>query len=160
MRGALMILGVGNILNRDEGLGVHALRALRDRIPEPGAVELVDGGVLGLNLLPIVEGCERLLILDAVDRGLEPGSLVELDRDEIPLFAGVKMSQHQITMQEVLGLALMRDKLPPILHLIGIQPADLSIGMGVTDVIAATLPRVVDRAEQVAREWMREAVDA
>ena len=105
MRGRSVVLGVGNVLNRDEGLGVHALRLLEERMPDPAGVELIDGGVLGLNLLPMVEECDRLLVLDAIDRSEEPGTLIELDRDEIPLFAGVKMSQHQITLQEVLGLA-------------------------------------------------------
>jgi hydrogenase maturation protease len=157
MRGRSVVLGVGNVLNRDEGLGVHALRMLDARLPAGGEVEAVDGGVLGLNLLPMVEECDRLLVLDAVDRGTEPGTLVELDRDEIPLFAGVKMSQHQITMQEVLGLALVRGKLPPVLRLVGIQPADLSIGLEMSEPVEAALPAVVDRAAAIVAAWEEDA---
>ncbi|MCB2223247.1 MAG: HyaD/HybD family hydrogenase maturation endopeptidase [Actinobacteria bacterium] len=156
MRGRSVVLGVGNVLNRDEGLGVHALRLLEGRLPDGGPVEAIDGGVLGLNLLPLVEECERLLVLDAVDRGAPPGTLVEMDRDEIPLFAGVKMSQHQITMQEVLGLAQVRGKLPPVLRLVGLQPEDLSIGIEMSVAIEAALPQVVDRAAEVVAAWQEE----
>jgi hydrogenase maturation protease len=159
MTGRSVVLGVGNVLNRDEGLGVHALRMLTGRLPDGGAVEAVDGGVLGLNLLPMVEGCRRLLVLDAVDRGVEPGTLVELERDEIPLFVGVKMSQHQVTMQEVLGLAQVRGKLPPVLRLVGLQPEDLSIGLEMSRPVEEALPAVVDRAAAIVAAW-EEGADA
>jgi hydrogenase maturation protease len=152
-----VVLGVGNVLNRDEGLGVHALRLLEEEATGVAA-ELIDGGVLGLNLLPLVEECDRLLVLDAVDRGEEPGTLVELGRDEIPLFAGIKMSQHQITLQEVLGLAAMREKLPPVLRLVGLQPADLAIGTDMSPAVAAALPGVARRAAEIIEEWEREEV--
>jgi hydrogenase maturation protease len=148
-----MVLGLGNILNRDEGVGVHALRALEDHLGQQPCVELVDGGVLGLNLLPLVEECSHLLILDAVDAGRPPGTLVELGRDEIPLYSGVKLSQHQVTFQEVLALAKIREGLPPYLHLLGVQPADLSIGLELSRAVAPAIPHVVERAGAVLRGW-------
>jgi len=140
-------------LNRDEGLGVHALKALEERLGSQADVELVDGGVLGLNLLPIVEECSHLLVLDAVDAGQPPGTLIELAGDEIPLRANLKMSEHQVSFQEVLGLAQMRGKLPPHLHLLGVQPADLSIGLDLSPVVKAAISRVVDRAVAILQEW-------
>lgn len=160
MRGRSVVLGVGNILNRDEGLGVNALRLLADRMPDGGSVEAVDGGVLGLSLLPLVEECDRLLVLDAVDRGAPPGTFVELDRDEIPLLAGVKMSQHQITMQEVLGLAQVRGTLPRVLRLVGLQPEDMSIGLEMSDAVTTALGTVVDRAAEIVTAWEREVAHA
>jgi hydrogenase maturation protease len=148
-----MVLGLGNILNRDEGVGVHALRALEAQLGRPAGVEFVDGGVLGLNLLPLVEECSHLLILDAADAGQAPGTLVELERDEIPLYSGVKLSQHQVTFQEVLALAKIRDGLPPHLHLIGVQPSDLSIGLDLSPTVAATIPHLLERASAVLRGW-------
>jgi hydrogenase maturation protease len=155
-----VVLGVGNILNRDEGLGVHAIRQLQELMPDSGSVELIDGGVLGLSLLPLVEECDRLLVLDAVDRKAEVGTLIELGRDEIPLFANVKMSQHQITMQEVLGLAQIRNKLPAELRLVGLQPEDLSIGFGMSAQIEAALPGVIARAREIAGAWIEENAHA
>ncbi len=148
-----IILGLGNLLNCDEGVGVHALQALEAGLGPQAGLEFVDGGVLGLNLLPLVEGCSHLLLLDAVDAGQNPGAVVELGRDEIPLFTGVKLSQHQITFQEVLGLAHVRGKLPPHLHLVGVQPADLSIGVELSPTAAAALPEVIARARAVLAKW-------
>lgn len=148
-----VVLGLGNTLNHDEGLGVHALAPLAERLSPQAAVELLDGGTLGLNLLPLVEACDHLLVLDAIDAGQPPGTIIELRGDEIPLYAGVKISQHQLTFQEVLGLARLRGKLPRRLHLIGVQPADLAIGIGMSAVVTAAMPQVVERAVTVLRAW-------
>lgn len=151
--GRHVVLGLGNILNMDEGVGVHALKMLAARLPDESDVELVDGGTLGLNLLPLVEESSHLLLLDAVSAGREPGAVVELRRDEIPLYSGVKLSQHQATFQEVLGLANVRGKLPAALHLIGVQPADLSIGVGLSPLVEASVSEVLTRAATRLSEW-------
>ena len=148
-----IVLGLGNTLQTDEGLGVHALQMLDEALGPQAAVELIDGGVLGLNLLPLVESASHLLLLDAANAGKAPGTLIELKRNEIPLYAGVKMSQHQLTFQEVLGLASIRDKLPPFLHLVGAQPDDLSVGLGVSETITAVLPQMITQATNKLREW-------
>lgn len=148
-----VVLGLGNILNRDEGLGVRALELLVTQPGLPTGFELLDGGVLGLNLLMIVEECSHLLILDSVDAMLPPGTLIELIKEEIPLFSGIKLSQHQVTFQEVLGLAAMRGNLPEHLRLIGIQPHDISIGLDMSDEVSETLPVVVSRAKIVMQHW-------
>ncbi len=149
-----IVLGLGNTLNRDEGLGVHAVKALEARLGEAARqVEFLDGGVLGLNLLPWVEECSHLLVLDAINARKEPGTMIELKRDEIPLYSGIRLSDHQITFQEVLGLANFRGCLPEHLHLIGAQPADLSIGVVLSPEIDTVLPKILERAEAVLREW-------
>ena len=148
-----VVLGLGNLLNKDEGLGVQALKRLDAQWGAQSEVELLDGGVLGLNLLMIVEDCSHLLILDAVNVGKPPGTVVELRKDQIPLYAGIKLSQHQITFQEVLGLANMRGFLPEHLHLVGIQPADLSIGLELSPTVADALPEMVSRAGAVLQSW-------
>ena len=190
----IVVLGIGNTLNHDEGVGVHAVQALQAHLtPRPPSlrgkgetsspplageglgegsalageglgegsvlagpwseVAFLDGGTLGLNLLPIVEEASHLLILDAVDARQPPGTVIELAGEAIPLFSGIKLSQHQVTFQEVLGLAAVRGKLPPHLHLIGVQPADLEIGLELSPVVAAALPEVVRRARAVLQAW-------
>jgi len=148
-----VVLGLGNILNKDEGLGVRALELLGVQPGLPPGFELLDGGVLGLNLLMIVEECSHLLILDSVDANQPPGTLVELKKEEIPLFTGIKLSQHQVTFQEVLGLAAMRGHLPENLHLLGIQPLDVSIGLEMSNEVQTALPQVVDKAKLVLQHW-------
>jgi len=126
---------------------------LRSEIGEQEQVEILDGGTLGLNLLSLVEEASHLLILDAINIGKAPGSVAELRDEEIPLFRGIKMSDHQITFQEVLGLAKIRDKFPKNLYLIGAQPADLSIGVGLSETIEAVIPDIVQRAVTVLDQW-------
>lgn len=148
-----VILGLGNTLNRDEGLGVHAVKMIEAQLALPADIEVLDGGTLGLNLLPIVEECSHLLLLDATNGGQSPGTLIELRRDQIPLYAGVKLSEHQITFQEVLGLANIRDRLPENLYLIGLQPADMSIGTELSPIVAARMPEVLERVATVLQTW-------
>jgi hydrogenase maturation protease len=151
--GRKVVLGLGNLLNRDEGLGVQALQRLDTQFDHPSSLELLDGGVLGLNLLMIVEECSYLLILDAVNAGKPAGTVVELRKEEIPLFTGIKLSEHQITFQEVLGLASIRGKLPEYLHLVGVQPEDISIGLELSSTVENALPEVISRARRVLKDW-------
>jgi len=148
-----IVLGLGNALNRDEGLGVHCLEPLRERLKDFPAIDILDGGVLGLDLLPLVESCSHLVILDAVDARKPPGTVIELRRDEIPLFSRVKLSCHQVTFQEVLQLAGVRGNLTNHLHLVGAQPADTSTGFGLSPIIVPLVPEIVDRAVAVLKKW-------
>ncbi len=156
-----IVFGLGNTLNRDEGLGVYALKELevaleeykKDHPATAHVLELLDGGVLGLNLLPWVEESSHLLILDAVNANKAPGTIVELSKDEIPLYSGIKMSDHQITFQEVLGIAKFRNTLPEHLYLIGAQPSDISMGVGLSDEIQKILPHLVQKAIIQLENW-------
>jgi hydrogenase maturation protease len=149
-----IVLGLGNTLNRDEGLGVHALKALEARLADRAPqVEFIDGGVLGLNLLSWVEEASHLLVLDAINANKDAGTLIELKRDQIPLYTGIKLSDHQVTFQEVLGLANFRGHLPPQLQMVGAQPADLSVGIDLSPVIIDVLPQILTRAESILQEW-------
>jgi hydrogenase maturation protease len=148
-----IVLGLGNTLNRDEGLGVHALEPLKARLGDRQEIEVLDGGVLGLDLLPLVESCSHLLLLDAADTGAPPGTVTVLDKDEIPLFARLKLSFHQVGFQEVLQFANIRGRLPERLALVGAQPADVSIGFGLSGKVQAALPEIVDRAIGILEAW-------
>jgi hydrogenase maturation protease len=148
-----VVLGLGNLLNRDEGLGIRALESLSQTLGERQGIEFVDGAVLGLNLLPLVEECSHLLVLDAINSGQPGGSFIEMSRHEIPLYSGIKLSEHQLGFQEVLGLALLRGLLPDHLHLVGIQPVDMELGIGLSQPVESTLPQVVERAVAILKEW-------
>jgi hydrogenase maturation protease len=150
-----VVLGLGNILNRDEGAGVYALRELEKRLPENlrNKFELIDGGVLGMNLLPIIEETSHLLILDALDSSLEPGELKEIRGPELSLFYSGKISWHQLGIQEVLAMARIRNKFPDELCLIGIQPKDLGSGTGLSPTIKRAIKFMAKRALSVIKEW-------
>ena len=148
-----IVLGLGNTLNTDEGLGVHSMQLLQNHLGGRADVEFLDGGTLGLNLLPVVEESSHLLLLDAVNAGQPPGTVVEIRGGDIPLFTGIKLSEHQLTFQEVLGLAYVRDRFPQHLHLVGVQPDDLSIGIGLSETVQRSIPELLGRAETVLRAW-------
>jgi hydrogenase maturation protease len=148
-----VVLGVGNMLTGDEGVGIHAVRRLEQELGPAAEVEFLDGGTLGLNLLPLIEESSHMLIIDAVNAHRAPGSIIELRRDEIPLFSGIKVSQHQATMQEVLGLASIRGKLPDHLHLIGLPPECLDVGISLSPRAEEAMPELLCRAKRVLKMW-------
>jgi len=152
----ITVLGLGNILNMDEGIGVHAIWEMQKRQREsnryPG-IELVDGGALGMRLLSYVDEATHLILLDLADAGKEPGELVELAGDDIPLYTGIKVSLHQVTFQEVLGVSLARGHLPEHLYLIGMQPISLEIGAEPTPKGKAIIPKMIARAEEILQSW-------
>jgi hydrogenase maturation protease len=144
-----LVIGLGNPLMGDDGAGLAALERLREGWRVPEGVELVDGGTWGMNLLPIIEGCPCVLLLDAIDTGSPPGGLTVLERDEIPRYFQLKLSPHQIDLREVLGLAELRGKLPERLIAIGVQPQRIEMGIRLS-------PAVTDAVDKIAHA----AVDA
>lgn len=149
----ITILGLGNLLQRDEGFGIHALHALQAHLSQGEGVQCLDGGTLGLSLLPLVEDSHSLLVLDAIDAGKSPGTLIELCGEQVPYNSSQKLSEHQVGFQEVLALARFRGQLPKRLHLIGAQPQDLSAGLELSPPLLAAIHRVVRRAEIVVQSW-------
>ncbi len=154
----VLVLGIGNLLWADEGFGIRALEALHAQWRFRDGVRLLDGGTQGLYLLPYVEGCRRLLILDAVDYGLAPGSLKLVRDAEVPAFMGVKkMSLHQTGFQEILSLAALRGWQPEGLVLLGMQPEVLEdYGGSLSETVKARIPEVVKQAVAQLSDWAAE----
>jgi hydrogenase maturation protease len=151
----ILVLGIGNLLWADEGFGIRALEALHAGWRFGKGVRLLDGGTQGLYLLPYVEGAKKLLILDAVDYGLVPGTIKLARNSEVPSFMGAKkMSLHQTGFQEVLSVAGLRGWQPEQLVLLGMQPEMLEdYGGSLTATVKARLPEVVAQAVAILREW-------
>ena len=137
----------------DEGFGIHAMHALQAQISSIPDLEFIDGGVLGLNLLPLIEECSHLLILDAINAGRSPGDIIELEKDLIPLYTRITLSEHQLGVQEVLALASFRNHLPEHIYLIGVQPAELDPQVELSPSVSRTLPYVIERSLQVLQGW-------
>ncbi len=122
----ICVLGIGNVLWADEGFGVRCIQALQERYEFAEHVQLIDGGTQGLYLIQHVQAATRLLIFDAVDYGLQAGELKTVANDAVPRFMGAKkMSLHQTGFQEVLMLALLTEKYPQEVLLIGCQPEEI-----------------------------------
>jgi hydrogenase maturation protease len=151
--GSVTVLGVGNILLQDEGLGVRAVEHLRARYSFPANVQVVDGGALGLNLLPLIEDTGSLLIVDAIDAGREPGSLVRVVGREIVGALTMKSSMHQVGLRELLGVSGLRRTLPSRLVLWGMEPASVNWGVGLSPQVAAGLSSLVERLVAELRSW-------
>ena len=111
-RADIVVLGLGNLLRRDEGLGIRAMERLRACYALPAAVQLVDGGTLGLELLSYLEGAERVLILDAALTDGPPGTLLRAAGDQIPSFFGMRTSPHEIALADLLAVTKLRGTEP------------------------------------------------
>jgi hydrogenase maturation protease len=152
---ATLVLGIGNLLWADEGFGVRAVEALNEAYRFPPEVTLMDGGTQGMFLLPHVTAARNLLILDAIDFGLEPGELrLILDRD-VPQYLGAKkISMHQTGFQEVLASADLLDRSPQRLALIGVQPRRLDdYGGSLRPDVKQRIPEAVTLAIGVLESW-------
>lgn len=122
----VLILGIGNLLWADEGFGVRAVEELHRAYAFARNVTLMDGGTQGIYLIEHVRNADILVVFDAVDYGLPPGTIKLVEDDEVPKFLGAKkMSLHQTGFQEVLAMAEMLGDLPGHLLLVGVQPVEL-----------------------------------
>ena len=145
---AVLILGIGNVLWADEGFGVRAVEGLHRRYQFPAQVQLLDGGTQGIYLVQYVQTADILVIFDAIDFGLRPGTLKLLYDTEVPSFLGAKkISLHQTGFQEVLALAELLGSAPRHILLIGVQPVELDdYGGSLRPALKAQLPAALDAA--------------
>jgi hydrogenase maturation protease len=149
----VLVLGLGNILLRDEGVGVRALERLRAEYRLPPRVRALDGGTMGLDLLPYLGGASRLLILDALQMGGPPGRLARLVDDEIPTVLALKLSIHQVGLQELLAASRFQGTLPETLTLLGLEPASIEWGLELSPPVSAALNSLIKAAVQELRTW-------
>ena len=152
---SILVLGIGNLLWADEGFGVRCVEALAAGWAFSDAVTLMDGGTQGLYLLPHVTAAKRLIVFDAIDFGLPPGTLRLIEGDDVPRFMGAKkMSLHQTGFQEVLASADLVGALPRELLLIGVQPVELEdYGGSLRPEVKARIPEAVEIALARLRAW-------
>jgi hydrogenase maturation protease len=150
----VLVLGIGNVLWADEGFGVRAVEALNDAYEFPAEVELLDGGTQGLHLLDRVCGARRLVVFDAVDYRLPPGSLKVVRDAAVPAWGAAKMSMHQTSFQELLSLAQLKGRVPERMTLIGVQPEDLSdYGGSLRPCVRARVEEAVALAARELEGW-------
>ena len=157
-RNQITILGIGNTLYTDEGLGVHALAALEEKYGTDRQVQLIDGSTDGMSLLGPVEDTDFLIVIDAINAGKEGGHIIELHGDDIPAYYGIKMSIHQLGFQEVLLASKLRERYPKNIVMIGMQPTSLELGIGLSETNEARLPEMFKLIEQQVNKWKNELV--
>ena len=151
----VLVLGIGNVLWADEGFGVRCVEAFHAQWELPVGSTSLDGGTQGLYLLPYLQAARRLIIFDAIDFALSPGTLKVMHGDAVPRYLGVrKTSLHQTGFQEVLALAALTGTLPDPIVLIGVQPYELEdYGGSLRPGMRARIPEAIEIAVGLLREW-------
>jgi hydrogenase maturation protease len=153
MNNRISLIGLGNILLMDEGVGVHAVQALKRSFDFPRDISLLDGGTLGLDLLPYVEGVEKILFIDAVDFKRDPGSLTIMEDDEIPSFLRPALSFHQVGLSDLLFAAEFMGRKPRKIALIGIQPEKIETGLTLSETLDKNFAGYLRTILEKLREW-------
>lgn len=151
-----VVLGLGNLVHSDDGIGVHAIERLRasPRVP-PGAV-LMDGGTQGMALLPHISGFQRLLAIDAVDVGEKPGAIVRLEGAALDKLPG-KPSVHQLAFADLMIAMRLLGDCPQEIVVLGVQPQSTDWGAGLTETVQASLDGLVELALRQLEEWAQRA---
>jgi len=150
--GGTVVIGLGNPLMGDDGLGLAALATLRARGVDDD-VGLVDGGTWGLALLPEIESAARVLLLDAIDTGSPAGTLHVLHRTDLPRYLKTRVSPHEVDLHDVLALAELRGTLPAETVAIGLQPGRVAVGCELSEPVQERLDDLVDAVLQQLAAW-------
>ncbi len=137
----------------DDGVGVRVVQRLAAEFRFPPAVSVLDGGTLGLDLLPRLEGVERLLVVDAVETGGVPGTLVRMVGDEIPVALETKVSPHQMGLKDLLAVAMLQGFAPQEMVLWGVQPERLDLGIELSPAVANRVDCLVDAVLEELTRW-------
>jgi hydrogenase maturation protease len=154
--GETLVIGLGNPIMGDDGLGLAALERLQREWRLPADVHLADGGTWGMRLLPLIEGAEAVLLLDAIDAGRPPGELIVLGGEQLPRMFNHKLSPHQIDLREVLAIGELRGTLPARLAAVGLQPARVEMSTSLSPEVEGGLGRVVAATAARLAEWGHE----
>jgi len=147
------VLGIGNIILRDEGFGVRAMEYLNEHFRFPPEVQLLDGGTLGPELLHFITGTEKLLILDAVAGDAPAGTVYRFENDAVMAHFQEKMSSHEIGIQDVLAWLTVTDRAIPNVVVLGMQPYEVAAGLTLSSEMAAALPLFAHRAVEELVRW-------
>lgn len=153
----IAVFGIGNILMSDDGVGVHALNKLEKEYDFSAPVELIDGGTKGLDLLPLFENRDRVLIIDAANFKKEPGTIDIVEGDKIPAFLSTKLSVHQIGLPDMLFAAKLMEIMPDKISLVGIQPESMETTTEMSATVNKKMPDFMDAIIGKLREWGVEA---
>jgi len=161
MSGRYAILGLGNRLESDEALGglmVERLTAdpsILAGLPDPDAVELIDGGTVGLGLLPYLTGLDGLVVVDVIAAEEAPGTLIDLEGSTLIRHEQV-MSVHDLGAGELLGALHVMDAWPRRVRVVGLEPLAIELGLELTAPVAAGVPALLDRIVDHIGAWQRE----
>jgi len=148
-----LVLGVGNLLMADEGVGIQVIERLQESVNLPETVQVLDGGTLGMDLLYYLEGTRHVLIVDAVETGCAPGTVIRLENDDVPAHLSAKMSPHQVGIPDMLFAAKLRDLYPEKIVLLGVQPESLEPSLDLSPTVFALVDSLVQQIIIELANW-------
>ncbi len=168
----ILVIGMGNVLMQDEGIGVRAVEELENRYMIPPQVTILDGGTTGMELFEPLRNCDQVVVADAINTGAPHGALVRIANDEIPAFFQTKISNHQLGLSDLLALLNLKAEAPEHVAIIGMVPHSLENKLGLSEAAEAGLDEMVEnlvkelaslgivlqqRDERLVGHWYREA---
>jgi hydrogenase maturation protease len=149
-----LVLGIGNTLLTDEGVGVRMLAYLETNYPDLPAVEYLDGGTLSFTLAAWIEEADNLVVIDAARLDSAPGTVRVFEGEDMDRFAGrTKRSVHEVSLGDLLAMAHLTDTLPQHRALVAIEPAEIDWGSRLSDAVERALPEAAGRVAELVRRW-------
>jgi hydrogenase maturation protease len=141
----VLVLGLGNVVCTDDGAGIAALHRLIRDYSLPDGVVALDGGTLGLSLLPLVDSADQVILVDAVQADAPPGTLLRIEGDEVAPTVYERLSPHQIGVADLLAGASLLDRYPERVLILGVVPESIELGLLRTPSVEAALPDLVEQ---------------
>lgn len=138
-----LILGVGNILLGDEGIGIRVVEELENRFSFPEEILLLDGGTAGIELLRYIEGRDLLILIDAMRAGLPAGTVFKVEGEDVAKRFMTKISPHQIGLSDLLAAGILTDQIPKQIILFGVEPERLETGVVLSACVEASLEKII-----------------
>ncbi len=157
---SVLVLGIGNLVMSDDAVGVMVAQLLQQRYKFADNVEIMDGGTLGLDLLPKLENISNLIMIDAVETGKAAGTCVRLSGQELPIALQTKISPHQMGLKDLLAVSELMGHTPKEMVLIGVQPGSIEMEVGLTAEVEAQLETLVSSVLAELAHWGIEATPA
>jgi hydrogenase maturation protease len=153
----VLILGVGNTLMQDDGIGVHVTQSFKSEHHSQPCFNILDGGTIGLALLPEIEDADAVIIVDASEIGGQPGSMQIFRNEEIDQqLSGKKRTVHEVALSDLFSAAAIRGRCPSQRALIAIQPASTELGLYPTPQVQAVIPQACEAIDTMTRGWLSE----
>lgn len=156
MAADISVVGVGNIIMQDEGFGVECAKQLEKITAYPDCVQILDGGTLGMDLMPYITGTKKILFIDAINIDAPVGSYHEFTGDDLNAYFKNKLSVHDLGLNDLLAVLKITDNPVDEVVVIGVKPDVVSMGVGLTDKIAPKVDEVAKRAKEIVDKWVQQ----
>lgn len=150
---SVLVLGIGNLVMSDDAVGVMVAQRLQQGYRFPDNVEIMDGGTLGLDLLPKLENITNLILIDAVETGKKAGTCVRLYGQELPIALETKVSPHQMGLKDLLAVSELMGHSPKEMVLIGVQPGSIEMEIGLTPEVEFQLENLISNVLIELNNW-------